>query len=421
MSHGVLVALEGELEQEVVVAVDSARDLVVVRRCADVAELLAAALAGLGALAVLDAAQDVDRSLLGRLQQAGTSVVVVCEERDRQRVENLGVRAVPRASGAAAVVAALREVATTPATAPSVTAPEPELPPRPLRPGGLVIVWGPHGAPGRTTVALNLASEIAAAGQRALLVDADVWGAAIGPALGLLEETAGLAAAVRAADQGTLDHTSLRRLCARLSDTLLVLPGLSRSARWREVSGPAIDAVWECARTAADWVVVEAGTWVPEDDASAGFEAVLGPRRNAVTRSALAAADALVVVGAAEPVGIQRLVQTLLDLDERGGAPPRRQVVVTRVRVDAAGHRPADSVREALHRFAGVGDVLLVPDDRVACDKAALAGATLTEVAPRSAARAAIADLATWVTGVQAGTSRRRRRRAGSRAAAPSS
>lgn len=391
------------------VAVEGARDLVVVRRCADVAELLAAALAGLSALAVLDAAQAVDRSLLARLQQAGTNAVVVCEERDRQRVESLGARAVVRAEGAGAVVEALRELAAG-ASVPSVVAPE-AAPPRPLRPGGLVVVWGPHGAPGRTTVAINLASEIAAAGQRALLVDADVWGAAIGPALGLLEETAGLAAAVRAADQGTLDHASLSRLCARISDALLVLPGLSRSARWREVSGPAVDAVWESARTVADWVVVDAGTWVPDDDASAGFEAVLGPRRNAVTQSALAAADALVVVGAAEPVGIQRLVQTLLDLDERGGAPPRRQVVVTRVRVDAAGPRPGDSVREALHRFAGVGDVLLVPDDRAACDKAALAGATLTEVAPRSAARSAIADLATWVTGVQAGTSRRRRRR----------
>ena len=101
----------------------------------------------------------------------------------------------------------------------------------------------------------------------------------------------------------------------------------------------------------------------------------------------MAAADALVVVGAAEPVGIQRLVQTLLDLDGRDGVPARRQVVVTRVRADAAGPRPDDSVREALHRFAGVDDVLLVPDDRVACDKAGLAGASLAEVAPRSPAR----------------------------------
>src|SRR5690606_591734 len=147
-------------------------------------------------------------------------------------------------------------------------------------------------------------------GQRVLLVDADVWGAAVALSLGLLEESAGLAAAVRAADQGTLEPASLLRLCAQVSDRLLVLPGLPRASRWREVSGAGIDAVWTPARLIADWVVVEAGVWVPDDDRTGGFDAVLGARRNAVTASAMADADALVVVGAAEPIGIQRLVQT---------------------------------------------------------------------------------------------------------------
>src|SRR5699024_11273313 len=38
---------------------------------------------------------------------------------------------------------------------------------RPGAEGRLVAVWGPHGAPGRSTVAVNLAAEAAAAGREA--------------------------------------------------------------------------------------------------------------------------------------------------------------------------------------------------------------------------------------------------------------
>lgn len=415
MGHGVLVALVGDLEQETVSGVDATADLVVVRRCADAAEVVAAALAGLGSVAVIAAEHEPDRSLVARLAQAGTSTVVVCEPGDLQRYGAMGATTVAADEGAAAVVAAVgAAAAAVPDTVAALTQ-EPRPPQEERSPGGMVVVCGPTGAPGRTTTAINLAAEIAASGQRALLVDADLWGAAVAPSLGLLEESAGLAAAVRAADQGTLDAASLLRLCAQVSERLLVLPGLPRASRWREVSGAGIDAVWAPARLLADWVVVEAGVWVPDDERTSGFDAVLGARRNAVAASAMGAADALVVVGAAEPVGIQRLVQTVLDLDDRAGVPARRQVVVTRVRSQAAGPRPADSVREALHRFAGVEDVLIVPDDRAACDRAALAGATLTEVASRSPAREAYAALAAWLTGnpVAPAKGRRRGRRRG--------
>src|SRR5690606_13043677 len=314
VAHGVLVALTGDLEQEVVAAVDRTADLVVVRRCADVAELAGAALAGLGSVAVVAAAHEPDRPLVARLAQVGTATIVVCGAADRDRYTAMGATAVVDDAGAAPVMEAVA------AAAPVL----PPVPPEPAAeaapavespPGRLVTVGGAHGAPGRTTVAINLAAEIAAAGARVLLVDADVWGAAVATSLGLLEESAGLAAAVRAADQGTLEPASLLRLCARVNDRMLVLPGLPRSSRWREVSGAGIDALWEPARRLADWVVVETGTWVPDDERTVGLDAVLGPRRNAVTASATAAADAMVTVGAAEPVAVQRLVQTLLDLE----------------------------------------------------------------------------------------------------------
>jgi Mrp family chromosome partitioning ATPase len=43
----------------------------------------------------------------------------------------------------------------------------------------LAAVWGPKGGPGRTTVAVNLAFEAAAASGEVLLVDADTYGGAV--------------------------------------------------------------------------------------------------------------------------------------------------------------------------------------------------------------------------------------------------
>jgi Flp pilus assembly CpaE family ATPase len=62
---------------------------------------------------------------------------------------------------------------------------------------------------------------------------------------------------------------------------------------------------------------------------------------------------------------------------------------------------PADSrVRDALARYAGIADPVLVPDDRPALDAALLAGRTLTEMSASSPARLALAALARSVSGV---------------------
>ena len=118
--------------------------------------------------------------------------------------------------------------------------------------------------------------------------------------------------------------------------------------------------------------------------------------------SALSAADDLVVVGAADPVGLQRLVRALQDVT--AVVPGRRQplVVVNRVRASAVGPHPERRIRAALLRYAGVDDAVLVPDDRQACDAAVLAGRALPEQAPMSPARLALAGLADRLPEAQA-------------------
>lgn len=398
MAVGVLCAVQGPAEAVLVQAVEASNGLAVTRRCADLVELLAAAEAGLGRLAIVSAELDhLDRSAVAALHAAGARVVCVADQSRPWLVDRLAafgadlVVPPPGDEAAARLVvehaaALLEEV---PDRVPSWLAAEPATEPR--HRGRVAAVWGPTGAPGRTTVAVTLAAELAALGRATLLVDADTYGGAVAQVIGLLDEAPGIAAAVRAAAQGGLDAGALARLSPFAAENLRVLTGVSRADRWPELASAALDAIWPVARSLAEWTVVDSGFCLERDEVLS-YD-TRAPQRNAATLSALEAADVVVAVGSGDPVGIARLVRALAELDGLGLAA-QRVVVANRVRASVSGPDPARGVAEALARYAGVGEVLVVPDDRTACDAALLAGQTLREVAPGSAARKALGGLA---------------------------
>ena len=118
--------------------------------------------------------------------------------------------------------------------------PGPPVGSRPSRPGKVIAVWGPTGAPGRTTDAVTLADELARLGQRSLLVDADVYGGVAAAMFGLLDESPGLVAACRQAQSRRLDVEGLAALCWQVGAELRVLTGISRADRWPELRGTAL-------------------------------------------------------------------------------------------------------------------------------------------------------------------------------------
>ena len=138
-----------------------------------------------------------------------------------------------------------------------------------------------------------------------------------------------------------------------------------------------------------------------EQDEELSFDTA-APRRNGATLVTLDRADVIVVVGSADPVGLQRLVRALADLRETvPGA--RVRVLVNRLRRGPIAGPAEEQVREALDRYAGVRDPVFVPYDRSACDKALAAGRSLTEAAADSSARKALATLAAQLVGSGAG------------------
>jgi Flp pilus assembly CpaE family ATPase len=402
-------------------------ELTVVRRCVDLPDLLAAAATGAAGAALLSAdLHRLDRDAVTRLSECALAVVGLytpSDEAARARLLQIGLTVVlpadaPPVEISAATVAAAQQQATT-AAGPTASWSRP-LDPARREPepapgvsdaagaGRLVAVWGPTGAPGRTTVAVGLAGEIAAAGTSTLLADADVYGGVVAQVLGLLDESPGLAAAARAANSGTLDLAALGRLAPQVTPRLRVLTGISRAQRWPELRPAALEQVWDSARGLAPVTVVDCGFCLEHDEEIAFDTAA--PRRNGATLTTLRCADVVVAVGAADPVGMQRLVRGLAELKEvHPEVVPR--VVVNRVRRTSAGRAPETQLREALARYAGVRDVAFVPDDRDAVDAALLQGRLLAEVAPGSPARRALAELAVQVTGHPRPAARRRTRR----------
>lgn len=440
MDLPVLTAVTGAWEAPLVEALERARTgVVVVRRCVDLGELLAAASAGRARAVLLSAdLRRLDRDALARLERAGVAVVGVASAGDGPqalRLAALGItRVLPPDAPGEAVAQAVRDAAadledrrgrtSPPASAPAdpalaLTGPAATFAVASLAPAGsagsagspgtgaVVAVWGPTGAPGRTTVAVTLAAELAHHGG-ALLVDADTYGAAVAQSLGVLDESSGIAAACRAASVGSLDVAALARLAPVLSPDLRVLTGITRASRWPELGAAALEEVWRVCRSLARWTVVDCGFGLERDEELVYDTSA--PRRNATTLTALEAADVVLAVGAGDPVGLQRLVRGLGEVAEVvPGAVPR--VVVTRVRGSAVGTGPRRRILEALGRYAGVRDPVLVPDDRTACDAALLAGRTLAEQAPSSPARLVLADLAAELAGARPASRAARRGR----------
>ena len=167
----------------------------------------------------------------------------------------------------------------------------------------------------------------------------------------------------------------------RLAPDLRVLTGISRADRWPELRPSALEQIWELARSLAAVTVVDLGFCLEQDE-ELSFDTA-APRRNGATLATLVAADTVLAVGAADPVGMQRLLRGLAQLHEVvPGALPR--VVVNRVRRGAVGADPEAQLAEALDRYAGVRDVAFVPEDRDGFDAALLQARTIGEVSPES-------------------------------------
>lgn len=414
-----LVASGAAWESTVVGMLAARRDVVLLKRCVDVEDLMAAATVGQADAAVvaLDA-PGLDATAVEHLRRHGVEPIVVVPtgadgDLARVRAARIGVAglvAEAELSGLPDAIAqqVAQQVAqqaadqVTQREGPQSGEPPGEEPgPRGVEQRGestpgaalddpvdgrgrVYVVWGPAGAPGRTTVACGIAAGLAARGRDVVLVDADPYGGGIAQQVGILDQTSGLLSAARLAVRGGLGD-GLGRCLREVSPGLAVVTGLPRADRYVEVRAGAVEHLVEVASAQGD-VVVDTGFSL-EDDPAADFGT--RPARNSLTLGALGVADEIVVVGAADPVGLARLARGLVELRESTGVPTVR-VVVNRNRSTLGwSQREISGMVEGFTRLHGIH---FLPEDRAGVDRALVSGRTVIEAGP-SALADAVEDL----------------------------
>lgn len=362
------------------------------------ADALAPRLATSGAEVVIAAASapHLSARLVAACDAHGVRLIVVGDSaRERRFASSLGVvDPVPGPAGWTLLAPGYAEGFEPPAHS-AVVEPAVEVAAPPSTPpatrGTVVAVWGPAGAPGRTSLAIALAAELAASGRSVALADADTHAAAVAPSLGLLDEAPGFAAACRLAGTGALDTSELDRVAAVHRDGFRVLTGIGRPARWPELTAERVGGVVDAVRSWAGVTIVDVASSLEQDEELVSD--VAAPRRNAATVEVLRRADRVVAVGAADPVGLARFLRGHAALVEHT-TPDRVTVVANKVRSGTVGLDPAGQVKATLERFGGVSPAHLVPWDPSGFDAALLGGRGLAGAAPRSPARAVVRRLA---------------------------
>ena len=408
--RGVLVAAEGhDWEPEALAALAAAGDLVTLRRCLDLTDLLAVAASDTAQVAVVAATPGLDRDLVERLATHQVVTVAVttggpaspdhADETDR--LHRLGVATVLSDGEVSAQLVDRLRLAVSGRDDVPGRASSDDAVAAPASSGRVMAVWGPTGAPGRTTVAVGLAGALARAGRSTILVDADPYGGAVGQHLGMLDETSGLLAAARHANSGTLTPDRVRAGARSVAERLDVLTGLPRPDRWTEVRARNLTEVVDRAAQASDSVVVDAGFGA--DVGPTG--AVPSPRsRDALVTAVLRAADEVTVVGAAEPVGLTRLARLLVDCRQLLEHGPSH-VVVNRMR-PGLGWRESEIV-DMVARVCPAAQVHFVPFDLDGADRAMQSGRSPVEAGPSRLCSGLLA-LGAAVTGSPMSGTRRR-------------
>lgn len=399
MTIHVIVAVDVEFEAQLVSVLNDLDGVSVHARPADETELLAAVVAGTGDVVILgEYFTGADRELVRRIRGNSGKVLGFGEADSAVTAWDVDEHVSPWASPNE-LAAALRRV-----SASVIAPPKPDFAPAPspTAQGKVIAVWGTGSAPGRSTVAANLAHALAQH-DSTVLVDADTVNSVQAALLGILSDTPQLVTLCRNVEN--LTANTIEESVTVLDPDFHVVTGLSRAVRWPEVKPAHLAEVLQTLRAHYTWVVVDISDRIdPDDDFADPYY-----DRHSATRVVLDGADHTVVVGTGDPMGLKRLVE-LLDSDRIRNLPDFT-TVINRVRASAVGQSPEKTLSATLSKFTHVNDPVFIPESVKDVDRAVLAGRTATELAPRAPFSLAITELSERFAPRRAEPSRTRRRK----------
>jgi len=268
----------------------------------------------------------------------------------------------------------------------------------PAYPVNVLAIWGPAGSPGKSTIAINLASELTLAGEKVLLIDLDTLAPSLALGLGLVDTPAGLSACLRLAEQNRLSLEEFNRLTLSIAlgrNELRFMSGLSSPHRWPEVTAERFEKLLQDLNGVVDHVVLDLAQATsfksnlvhPSNMNSMDFN------RDTLLQSVLSKAGKVVLVSGSDPIAAQRFLLAREFLSELDSTIDPF-VVVNRFRTGALGNRAKDELEQTYLSLAKLRVDVFIPEDRDNLDKAMLNGLPLALLKRSSPARVAIAELA---------------------------
>ena len=248
--------------------------------------------------------------------------------------------------------------------------------PKASSPPVVIAVTSPHGSTGKTTVAINIALELAAEKARVLLIDGDIQGPAVANHFALTQQPAGLQAALRIASQQRFDLEQLERLSFQFQkSTLRIMPG-SQNFPSQPFDQESVANLLETARSGYEFTVIDLGS-LSGDGSGAQAE---------LTNAIISLADRTVIVCLADPIGIFRLLG-IENLIAASSKPV--DLVMNRVRnsVIASARR---EIAITLQRLSTLEPKAYLPDDPQHIDQAVRTGVPATSLSRTGTFRQAL-------------------------------
>ena len=240
----------------------------------------------------------------------------------------------------------------------------------------VIAVSSPYGSTGKTTVAINIALELAAEKARVLLIDGDIQGPAVANHFVLTQQPAGIQAALRIASQQRFDLEQLERLSFQFQrSTLRIMPG-SQNYPGQPIDPAAVANLLDTARLGYEFTVIDLGY----------LGADMNGAQTELTKTIFSLADRTVVVCLADPIGIFRLLN-IENIIAGAGNPV--DLVINRVRnsVIASARR---EIAITLQRLSTLEPKAYLPDDPQHIDQALRQGVPVTSLSRTGTFRQAL-------------------------------
>jgi hypothetical protein len=263
--------------------------------------------------------------------------------------------------------------------------------------GTIVVIVGPPGSPGRTTLAINLAAECAQLSNHVILVDADVYSPSVSQLLGLSPEGSGLFFALRSARVENVDIAAVLSHAQHYTGATVgftVLTGLLPVQQKKPVDQVAFERTLACLKAAGFTVVADTSAVLGHGhrEGSAGKAWEVPQLVEVVSR----VADVVVAITHPTDLGISRLVRSWELLSPT--IPHENFHLVMRDSPHAPARERNDG-SQAVWEYTGLEKIAVLGDEGAGLWRAQKSHVTLADISKESSARGVVGALAKSIVG----------------------